>query len=103
MEYHFVTINEKGTPHPRDVNASRGDIITFKATGCDIVLCVPAEVFGAERFEIPKLGIRFLVVQPDAPKTPFEYVCCNYPDYKCGDPPEEGKGDSGGVRVGPPF
>ncbi len=104
MATHNVNLNEKGTPDPRDIGViNRGDIVSFSVGSVNIVLCLPAAVFGAERIEIPAGNTAAVGIKPDARLGFFKYWCCDAKTINkrtCGEVETESLGDPGTGTVG---
>lgn len=96
---HTVTISSDGTFSPNTIAPNPGDVVSFRAEGADVVLCVdPSTVFGAERYPIADGSTADLTVQEEAIHIDFAYVACvGDLDAACGGC----RGGEGGGKTGP--
>lgn len=70
-----VSIDRKGKFDPNGIRPNPGDKVTFTAPEFDVILLVEkAEVFGAERYEIPADASLTLTVKDEAIHVEFMMV-----------------------------
>lgn len=77
MATHNITIDEEGTPTPKDMGRiEREDIVCFFVGSEPMILCLPVKVFGVERMHIPTGDSAAVRVKPDAHVDRFKYFAC---------------------------
>lgn len=96
---HAVTISSDGAFSPNTIAPDPGDVVSFRADGADVVLCVdPSTVFGGERYPIADGSTADLTVQDDAIHVDFAYVALvGDLEAACG----SFRGGEGGGKTGP--